>query len=115
MNEYGNDMNPNRVAGELAGITSLVDAFDSNMDTFPQARVIRNMHPDDLTESREKLTYFLWKETKGSGIYFNRARKTCTGLPVFLTHDSSSHPRQFRMSLFLRLKNRSHWSSHTCR
>ena len=59
MNEYGNDMSPYRAAGELAGITSLVDAFYSNMDTFPEARVIRNMHPDDLIESRKKLTYFL--------------------------------------------------------
>jgi len=58
MNEYGygNDMNAYRAAGELAGITSLVDAFYSNMDGFPEARVIRNMHPEDLTESRKKLT-----------------------------------------------------------
>jgi hypothetical protein len=59
MNGYGNDMNPSRAAGELAGITSLVDAFYSNMDTLPEARVIRRMHPDDLTESRKQLTYFL--------------------------------------------------------
>ncbi len=59
MNEYGNDMNAYHAAGELAGITSLVDAFYSNMDTFPEARVIRKMHPEDLTESRKKLTYFL--------------------------------------------------------
>ena len=59
MNEYGNAMNLYRAAGELAGITSLVDAFYANMDTFPEARVIRNMHPEHLTESRKKLTYFL--------------------------------------------------------
>jgi hemoglobin len=59
MNEYGNDMNPYRAAGELAGITNLVEAFYSNMDTFPEARVIWKMHPEDLTESRKKLTYFL--------------------------------------------------------
>ena len=41
MNEYTNDMSPYRAAGELAGITSLVDAFYSNMDTFPEARVIQ--------------------------------------------------------------------------
>ncbi len=52
-------MDAYRAAGELAGITSLVDAFYSNMDTFPEARVIRKMHPGDLTESRKKLTYFL--------------------------------------------------------
>lgn len=50
MNADGNDMNSYRAAGELAGITSLIDAFYSNMDTFPEARVIRKMHPEDLTE-----------------------------------------------------------------
>ena len=59
MNEDGDGMDAYRAAGELAGITSLVDAFYSNMDTFPEARVIRKMHPGDLTESRKKLTYFL--------------------------------------------------------
>ena len=59
MNGNGNDMDLYRAAGELAGLTSLVDAFYANMDTFPEARVIRKMHPDDLTESRKKLTYFL--------------------------------------------------------
>ena len=38
MNGYGNDMSPYRAAGELAGITRLVDDFYSNMDTFPEAR-----------------------------------------------------------------------------
>jgi hemoglobin len=59
MNGKGNDMDLYRAAGELAGLTSLVDAFYANMDTFPEARVIRKMHPDDLTDSRKKLTYFL--------------------------------------------------------
>jgi hypothetical protein len=58
MNEYGNDMNPYCAAGELAGITSLVDAFYANMDTFPEVRVIRNMHPEDLTESRKNSRTF---------------------------------------------------------
>ena len=61
MNEdgNGNTVDSYRAAGELSGITSLVDAFYSNMDDFPEARVIRSMHPEDLTESRKKLTYFL--------------------------------------------------------
>ena len=59
MNEDGDGMDAYRAAGELAGITSLFDAFYANMDTFPEARVIRTMHPEDLTESRKKLTYFL--------------------------------------------------------
>ena len=62
-------MNPYHAAGELAGITSLVDAFYSNMDTFPEARVIRKMHPEDLTESRKKLTYFLCGVLGGPSLY----------------------------------------------
>jgi hypothetical protein len=69
MNGYGNDMSPYQAAGELAGITSLVDAFYSNMDTFPEARVIRKMHPEDLTESRKKLTYFLCGVLGGPSLY----------------------------------------------
>ncbi|MGZ8381399.1 MAG: group II truncated hemoglobin [Nitrospira sp.] len=51
--------NPYQAAGELSGITRLVDEFYVNMDTLPEAKTIRNMHPEDLTESRKKLTYFL--------------------------------------------------------
>ncbi|MHC9062491.1 group II truncated hemoglobin [Nitrospira sp. CMX1] len=50
---------PYHAAGELAGITRLVDEFYTNMDSLPEAKGIRNMHPPDLTESRKKLTYFL--------------------------------------------------------
>jgi hemoglobin len=69
MNGYGNGMDLYRAAGELAGITSLVDAFYANMDTFPEARVIRNMHPEDLTESRRKLTYFLFGVLGGPRLF----------------------------------------------
>ena len=71
MNEYGygNGMNSYRAAGELAGITSLVYAFYSNMDDFPEARAIRNMHPEDLSESRKKLTFFLCGLLGGPGLY----------------------------------------------
>ena len=71
MNEdgYGNGMNSYRAAGELAWITSLVDAFYSNMDDFPEVRAIRRMHPDDLTESRKKLTYFLCGVLGGPRLY----------------------------------------------
>lgn len=69
MNEDGPGMDLYRAAGELAGLTSLVDAFYANMDTFPEARVIRNMHPEDLTESRKKLTYFLCGVLGGPRLY----------------------------------------------
>lgn len=50
---------PYQAAGGLDGITKLVEEFYVNMDTLPEAKVIRAMHPEDLTESRRKLTYFL--------------------------------------------------------
>ncbi len=50
---------PYQAAGELEGITKLVDEFYANMDTLPEAETIRKMHPPNLTESRRKLTYFL--------------------------------------------------------
>jgi len=53
------EMTPYQAAGELEGITKLVDEFYVKMDTLPEAKVIRSMHPEDLTESRRKLTYFL--------------------------------------------------------
>jgi hemoglobin len=71
MNEYANDMSLYRAAGELAGITRLVDDFYSNMDTFPEARVIRKMHPEDLTGARKKLTYFLCGVLGGPRLYID--------------------------------------------
>lgn len=53
------DLTPYQAAGGLEGLTKLVDEFYVNMDTLPEARTIRKMHPKDLTESRKKLTYFL--------------------------------------------------------
>ncbi|MBX9658496.1 MAG: group II truncated hemoglobin [Nitrospiraceae bacterium] len=53
------DLTPYQAAGQLEGLTKLVDEFYATMDTLPEARTIRNMHPKDLAESRKKLTYFL--------------------------------------------------------
>jgi len=53
------DLTPYQAAGELEGITKLVEEFYRNMDTLPEAETIRNMHPPDLAKSRRKLTYFL--------------------------------------------------------
>ncbi|MCA9710921.1 MAG: group II truncated hemoglobin [Myxococcales bacterium] len=46
-------------AGGVEGITALVDRFYAHMDALPQARVIRQMHPEDLGPSRDKLARFL--------------------------------------------------------
>ena len=56
--EYGISDNSYKAAGELAGITRLVDDFYDNMSTFPEAKIIRDMHSSDLTESRKKTSLF---------------------------------------------------------
>jgi len=66
---YGIGDNSYRAAGELQGISRLVDEFYANMDAFPEAKIIRNMHPQDLSESRKKLAYFLSGWLGGPRIY----------------------------------------------
>ena len=41
--------------GQEPGIRKLVDRFYDLMDTRPEAATIRAMHPEDLSESRDKL------------------------------------------------------------
>ena len=71
LNEHGYSVGatPYHEAGELAGITGLVDDFYVNMDTLPEAEIIRKMHPQDLAESRKKLTYFLCGWLGGPKLY----------------------------------------------
>jgi len=57
--EYGVGDASYRAAGEREGIVALVDSFYRIMDEWPEAEVIRRMHPSDLTESRDKLARFL--------------------------------------------------------
>lgn len=56
---YGVGDSTLQAAGGEAGVKKLVDAFYEYMDTLPEAEMIRAMHAEDLTESREKLTTFL--------------------------------------------------------
>ncbi len=71
LNEYGYGIDDNSyiAAGGLSGITRLVDDFYDNMDVFPEAKKIRVMHPQDLTESRKKLVYFLSGWLGGPRLY----------------------------------------------
>lgn len=57
--QYGTEDASYQAAGKLAGITQLVDCFYDYMDKLPDAKIIREMHPRDLTVSRDKLTCFL--------------------------------------------------------
>lgn len=57
--QYGIGDASYQAAGGEAGIRKLVDDFYDAMEQFPEAEKIRNMHPQDLTISRDKLTLFL--------------------------------------------------------
>lgn len=48
-----------RAAGGEAGLRALVDQFYLNMDSAPEAQVIRRLHAQDLGSARDKLASFL--------------------------------------------------------
>ena len=55
--------------GGDAGVRQLVDHFYDIMERDPDARVIRDMHPRDLAESRDKLYEFLCGWMGGPALY----------------------------------------------
>lgn len=56
---YGYQDTSYKAAGEFAGIQALVKNFYEFMNTLPEAKGIRALHTDDLTEIDSKLTHFL--------------------------------------------------------
>lgn len=56
---YGFEDTSFQAAGGFDGIKALVKSFYHFMDNLPEAKIIRDMHPDDLSESTEKLSRFL--------------------------------------------------------
>ncbi|MXZ81612.1 MAG: group II truncated hemoglobin [Gammaproteobacteria bacterium] len=67
--QYGVQDASYRAAGGVEGIRKLVDCFFRHMDTLPEARRIREMHPEDLAESRDKLMRFLCGWLGGPKLY----------------------------------------------
>ena len=57
--QYGTADASFNAAGQEAGIATLVERFYWYMDSLPQAQRIRQMHPEDLTVSKDKLMRFL--------------------------------------------------------
>jgi hemoglobin len=53
-------------------IRAIVEAFYDVMDSDEKAKTIRQMHPEDLTSSREKLFMFLSGWTGGPQLYIKR-------------------------------------------
>ena len=58
--------------GGEPGVRALVDRFYDLMDTRPDAATIRAMHPPDLSESRDKLFWFLVGRFGGPPMYEER-------------------------------------------
>jgi hemoglobin len=56
---YGEGDSSFQAAGGEDGLRRLVDGFYDAMENLPEAKRIRDMHPQDLTESRDKLARFL--------------------------------------------------------
>ena len=56
------------IGGE-AGLRSLVNRFYDVMDSSPEAKTIRALHPKSLDESREKLFMFLSGWSGGPTLY----------------------------------------------
>lgn len=60
---------------ELGGedrVRALTDAFYDRMEQDPTAKPIRDMHPEDLTESRQKLFEFLCGWLGGPQLYVKK-------------------------------------------
>ncbi len=82
--KFGQDDQSYKAAGELAGITKLVEQFYKNMDSVPEAKTIREMHPADISESSKKLTYFLSGWLGGPKLYSQHYKPI--GIPTVHRH-----------------------------
>lgn len=60
---------PYELIGGDAGVRELVERFYHHMDTLPEVRPIRDMHPRDLSGSIEKLYQFLSGWFGGPDLY----------------------------------------------
>jgi hemoglobin len=67
--DYSNGDTSYQTAGGLDGITRLANRFYDLMDTLPEAKNLRDMHPDDLGNARKKLIWFLSGWFGGPALY----------------------------------------------
>jgi hemoglobin len=58
--------------GKEQGIRTLVDHFYDEMSTLPEARDVLEMHPKDLTTSRDKLFMFFVGWSGGPQLYIEK-------------------------------------------
>ncbi len=70
--------------GGVSGIRSLVELFYAEMDSLPEARRIRDLHPPDLETSIDKLARFLSGWTGGPKLYSEKYGPI--KIPIFHRH-----------------------------
>ena len=80
---YGTQDASYKAAGGIEGIRQLVDDFYRIMDSWEPARTIRQMHKDDLSESRDKLACFLSGWLGGPKLFQERYGQI--SIPMFHT------------------------------
>ncbi|MBI3144263.1 MAG: group II truncated hemoglobin [Pseudogulbenkiania sp.] len=66
------DMTPFQLLGGAGVVRWLTDRFYDIMDSDPGVKALRDMHPADLTESREKLYMFLSGWLGGPSLYIEK-------------------------------------------
>ena len=69
MARYGEGDATFQAAGGEQGIRRLVNCFYDKMEAIPEAKVIRAMHPEDMSVSRDKLARFLCGWTGGPKLF----------------------------------------------
>jgi hemoglobin len=69
---FGPDNTPYDAIGGDARVRELVDTFYDHMRDEPAFATIRALHPDDLTESRDKLYMFLSGWLGGPPLYIEK-------------------------------------------
>ena len=69
MSKYGFEDTTYKAVGGYDGLVKLVADFYDAMETLPEAKRIRDMHPSDLEVTKDKLVYFLSGWMGGPRIY----------------------------------------------
>lgn len=81
---YGDGDATHQALGGVEGIRTLVECFYRYMDTLPEARRIRDLHPSDLAISIDKLARFLSGWTGGPKLYSEKYGPI--KIPIFHQH-----------------------------
>jgi hemoglobin len=73
--------------GGIVTIDRLVESFYQRMDALPEAKIIRDMHPADLSSTRQLLKRYLTEWTGGPKLYtpekgHPRLRQRHLGFPI---------------------------------